>query len=114
MDKGRELTDVELTKLCAEAMGKRHWPHHRLKDVIEVSDDGTGRNAYIYTPLHDDAQAMALVKRFKLDIHDADDEGTWEAWGGPVGVRVHGASDDLNRAICLCVARMQSAPKPGG
>jgi len=54
------VTDLDKIKACARAMGLRHWPHYRIKDCIEVSDDGTGRCAYIYNPLDDSAQADAL------------------------------------------------------
>ena len=48
------MTDLELTKLCAEAMG------------IEISPVRHGDGDFsLYDPLHDDAQAMALVKKFE-------------------------------------------------
>ena len=71
------------------------------------------RNRYpysvFYDPLHDDAQAMALVKKFKLDIdygqgvewHVSDQHSDSEYEG------YHSAMNpDLNRAICECVAKM--------
>jgi len=80
------VTDLEITKLCAEAMGYRNSSH--------------------YNPLHDDAQAMALVKRQGLHI-------VWQPmcpdiW--KVDDTTHVAADkDLNRAICECVAKMQAS-----
>ena len=57
------MTDLELIKRCAEKMGL---------DVIQCPDfEGwwfNGRNDEEYNPLTDDAQAMALVKRFRLEI----------------------------------------------
>ena len=46
------LTDLEIVRLCAEAMGLTSW------------QSGEGR----YDPLHDDAQAMELMKRLGLSI----------------------------------------------
>ena len=54
------MTDLEMIKKCSERMGFEC-----------VESDGfiiVGRTTY--NPLHDDAQAMALVKKFKLRIFD--------------------------------------------
>ena len=97
------MDDLEITKLCAEAVdiqcdllaGRwRIFPYHN--DT--------------YDPLHDDAQAMALVKKCKLGILYCDDD-EWQV----VDMRIIGKmsheviAQDLNRAICECVARMQLA-----
>ena len=110
------MTDLEITRLCAEAMGytveiasrpklKRH-----LKPLPKAVW-GIGKyDRLLYDPLHDDAQAMALVKKLGLDIqqfywddplvskHDAQGELLGEA-----------RNADLNSAICECVAKMQAA-----
>lgn len=82
-----KLTDLEITKRCAEKIG------------LTATYDAPLRK---YDPLHDDAQAMALVKEFKLWI------GGW--LGGLVCVSKDGrclsTADDLNRAICQCVAKL--------
>lgn len=84
------MTDLEITKLCAEAMG------YDKTDPLGV--------ALVYDPLHDDAQAMAMVKKFKLDCFENLDE---EGWIVDAGDGVHTKHIDLNRAICECVAKMQ-------
>ena len=94
----------ELTKKCAEKMG------------LEVREkDGTFRLAWesmpnpselaehIYDPLHDDAQDMAMVKKFKLILKPNIMGQLW--------IVSHGISDpilgaNLNRAICECVAAL--------
>lgn len=97
-----ESRDLEVTKLCAEAIG----------NVYTVDPDSG------YDPLHDDAQAMALVKKLRLRIlplvgfkvGDSGSSGV-EAW------KVFGAEDhfeeafsvNLNYAICECVAKIQRA-----
>ena len=65
-----------------------------------------------YDPLHDDAQAMALVKRFELDQRRIIN-GNSKAWvvmlSDTVPARSSAYNTDLNRAICECVAKMQAA-----
>ena len=84
------MTDLEITLLCAEAMGYKPGEH------------------YHWRPLHDDAQAMALVKKFRLNIHAHDEQWKVEEWGDDGAMALH---ETLNRAICECVAKMQAAKK---
>ena len=59
-----------------------------------------------YDPLHDDAQAMALVKKFDLVCgRDIAPPSSYFAESQMVCTY----SDDVNRAICECVAEMQLA-----
>ena len=110
------MTDLEITKLCAEAMG---LCGHPVREGMEMwTKEGWGNNKdaivlhhscwRIWNPLHDDAQAMALVKKLDLEIH--------RPWGGwmvvPVvyqrrAMELHSSDHSLNRAICECVAEMQ-------
>lgn len=107
------MTDLEMTKLCAKALGFP-WTatEHRVIYCPENS------YAIPYNPLHDDAQAMALVKKFRLSI----DAETWAAavdsfnyfvhkWNPLVGdwYKEHGQNPNLNRAIVECVANLQAA-----
>ena len=99
------MTDFEITKLCAEAMG---WDVYEInpgiwrvrigvETVMGLTDDFCRTR---YDPLHDDAQAMALVKKFAKAIVRRK-EGDWS-------INLDGARNaDLNRAICECVAKMQ-------
>lgn len=97
------MTDLEMTKLCARAM-----------DTPESFADTESclRGRFLYEPLVNDDQAMALVKRFKLASH-------WNPVGGkwlvepPNGNTDGGWSPDLNRAIVECVAKMEVAKRPG-
>jgi hypothetical protein len=83
------MTDPEMTKLCAKAMDvDPAWP---------------------WRPLHDDAQAMTLVKKHQLRVHPPEINGS-PRWWVLNNEETHGAeSDDLNRAIVKCVAKMQAA-----
>lgn len=101
------MTDLEITRLCAIAMGldKFQW---------QTGGIVTGSNQPIlapggridYDPLNDDAQTMALMKRFSIGC-DRDGNGPWT-----VVIR-NGrnlfVSEDpiLNRAICGVVAEME-------
>jgi len=121
-----DMTDLELTKACAEASGMRQSQLFPLGDYPD--QDGTyelmgdaiyrlsgnprgGYNRYLYNPLHDDGQAMALVKHFKLSIaylyNYVDGVQYWYCTlsGSPSGNEIYGGI--LNRAICECVANMQ-------
>lgn len=78
------MTDLELTKLCAEAM------------------DPWLDKSYCYEPLTNDIQAMALVKTFKLDIEwIGTDTDLWR-------VEYAHSDESLNRAICKCIAVKQA------
>ena len=103
------MTTLEITRLCAEAMG--YSPRDDMsvgKDFIMVSGEFTG----MWHPLDNDAQAMALVKKFRLGIIQPN--GEYPGWTvnklGPDGSEhVWATNADLNRAICLAVAKMQNA-----
>ena len=101
------MDDLEMVRRCAQVMQvelcERHshdWPHYFDAARGEWGEDVR------YDPLTDDAQAMALVKRFRLEI-------AWNPAGWAVNTwtdleipDAYAVSDDLNRAICECVARM--------
>jgi hypothetical protein len=119
----RKMTDLEMTKLCAEAMGLQ--VHGGLYD-----SSAKGRELWIhhangsrteYDPLHDDAQAMALVKKFNScmrirynTVIETDEIAPpyWEVRNyypaQPPNYGGFGRNVDLNRAIVECVANMQS------
>lgn len=99
------MTDLEITRLCAEAMG-----FHRSGDMREQEWYYLRNHSYPnlrYDPLRNDAQAMALVKKFILRIDRT--RGIPEQWGVYSKRNYQGMaiSSDLNRAICECVAQMQ-------
>ena len=60
------MTDLEMTKLCAEAMGLELFQVPEYGDVLFIVGDQCEYGNVPYEPLEDDAQAMALVKRFNL------------------------------------------------
>ena len=103
------MTDLEITRLCAEAMHEDKWGEHKGRiaypDYSAVDVNETGPTMHTYDPLHDDAQAMALVKKMGLHIEPEDQHWTV----APAESDAWSESVDLNRAICKCVAKMQAA-----
>lgn len=96
------MTDLEINKACAEAMGIA--VHDNNRGQLWVTHGSTDmRDFDLYDPLHDDAQAMALVKHCKLAI------SVLRIGGWMVGHESIGWAEnaDLNRAICECVARIK-------
>jgi len=85
--------------------------------IAEPNDDNEFKHTILvreltvgYCPLHDDAQAMAMVKKFELQIHgfSGKDGREWCVnfpFTETSGFRgYHTFNADLNRAICECVA----------
>lgn len=85
------MDDLTITRLCAEAMG---WPKGAVCHPDSLILDGDTKK---YNPLHDDAQAMALVKKYPAECIKAIDE--------ELGQTI----PNYNRAICECVAKMQQS-----
>ncbi len=109
------MTDLEITKLCAEAIflkmdhpiesrGELFICYHPLEEPLPLY--------HKYDPLHDDAQAMALVEKLGLGIFQRDDgsgdpHALWDVTNKQE--TIFAVADNLNRAICECVAKMQKA-----
>ena len=112
------MDDLTITRLCAEAMGLAITP--------PIGPDFTNGNVrYLlpnqyheeYNPLHDDAQCMALVKEFNLEIRRGKVPDGWlvttkEGWRVSEKVMEPAWDKDLNRAVCETVAKMQLAKEP--
>ncbi len=94
---------IDKIKLCAEAMGLLVIEDNRDRDGIYFKVEH--RPAQRYNPLTNDEQAMALVKKFKLSIGQLRD-GPCKVFTG--NMRYEAEGDDLNTAIVLCVAALQS------
>ena len=111
------MTDLEVTKLCAEAMKfSACRPYGGASHRFQIAHAGFGWE--LYDPLHDDAQAMALVKRLRVmlrpeysgGVYDRKLTGRWIAATNTAGLNDYQeVNADLNRAICECVAKMQAA-----
>lgn len=104
------MDDLEITRRCAKAMGvwigESNDPRKVTLDIRKTVD-GVIHSIKYYDPLHDDAQAMALVKQFRIDLEccSDSDEIYWSAYIMENGHVAYSFVDpDLNRAICLAVA----------
>jgi hypothetical protein len=95
------MTDLEMTKLSAEAMGREFFVHDSIPGYWE---NGI---RVLYDPLHDDAQAMELAKKFLLRM-DTYSDGEWLVDSGWGKVKAEAQDRSLNRAIVECVAKMQA------
>ena len=99
------MTDLEMTRLCAEAMyGDRFLEFGGKILLPNMRSESNG-----YDPLNNNAQAMALVKRFGMEMSRAQ-TGEWFVRHFLCGSEAI-INTDLNRAIVECVAKMQSAKK---
>lgn len=99
------MDDLTITRLCAEAseISIIAWD----EKSVTIEDSGE-----IYNPLHDDAQAMALMKKFEIEtVYPSDKRDGVHVTIWISGKPLHASSvrDNLNRAICLCIANMQQA-----
>ena len=108
------MTDLEITKRCAEAIGidKKFWPM-RFSAPDMFGDESifvTSIEKPTYNPLLDDAQAMALVKKLELRLQEpealpsADRRWRVTCW---LPTKSVAQNVDLNRAICECVAKLE-------
>lgn len=110
---GTPLTDLQLTKLCAEAMGYmetqliKTGAYNNFR--FEVRTQGKGWQ--LYDPLHDSAQAFALIERFGLSVwghgYVAGDWKYHAEWGHPDDYHALGHGFTHNEAIVRCIAQMQ-------
>lgn len=99
------MSDLEITKLCAEAMSySTLYSNWNVDNGLYLRD--VSCHEEFWNPLHNDAQAMALVKKFRIGIA-GNIEGVSIRWFTGIVDEASGESINLNRAICECVAKMQ-------
>ena len=112
------MTDLEITKKCAEALGYQCLPigdgRYRATwdgTAVYMIAEAQGMTQR-FDPLHDDAQAMELVKKLRLNVIASQFKGGH--WVVNYRHFVDATSrDDLNRAICECVAILSSSDAEG-
>ena len=97
------MTDLEITRLCAEAM----------ECTLESIKDG-GVMFTNFDPLHNGAQNQELVEALHLEIIPVNDG--WKVFAGQTArfpnrspVYMHGT--DLKRTVCLCAIRIKAGKK---
>lgn len=107
------MTDMEMIKLCADAIGLRvqllspetGFPGYNHYSIPNPSDAPNER----WDPLMYDDQVMALVKRMGLDIRHLPGQMQWSVIGMGLPGPNEASAVDLNRAICECVAKTQNS-----
>jgi hypothetical protein len=66
------MTDLEMIKKCAEKMGLDICQNNSKSFCMVKFLDCDAIGEFEYDPIHDDAQAMALVKKFRLNLYPYD------------------------------------------
>lgn len=99
------MTDLEITKACAEAVGYEVLPT-KIKNYCRVRIQyPSSHHDVSYEPFSDGAQCFDLMKKFGL--HAIWFIGSRGAIWSVTYPRTHPtASSSLNRAICECVAHL--------
>lgn len=103
------MNDIDLTKKCADAMGipVKAFPANTIEYYWRIEPA-----CFVnYNPLHNDAQAMALIRKFELDmhVHHSPEQGKIcyaSHWDGPERRDAYAYDVELNRAIVKCVAKI--------
>ena len=111
------MTDLEIMKLCAEALSKKTKmlpSMHGNFDVLCIEVEGKKDTWYSYNPLYDDAQAMALDSVLIDETHSISFHQAWfcrhEYPSGLLTFEFHAdmtQPENRRRARCECVAKMQ-------
>lgn len=109
-----EMSDLEITRLCAEAMGYTivsndpNWTDGPVRTEVAhhpgtIMIRSSRVYPHTYLPLHDDAQMAALIKKFPVTCIDALD---YLIPHGPERDEDY-QHLDLNRAVAKGVARKE-------
>ncbi len=103
------MTDLEMTRLCAEAMG--YTPYESKFNPGKIRVGGGGQVDY-YDPLHDDAHAMPLLLFLLTSgekvVIENNERGTRPILVFRNTVYEIFDTDKLRRAVVECVAKIQS------
>jgi hypothetical protein len=100
-----DMTDAQMIALCAHAMG---LPPLEARQAYERD---VGARFERYDPLNNDAQAMALVKRFAIAATQT--VGGWLVDANEGACVESATNENLNRAIVECVAKIALASRQG-
>jgi len=102
------MTDLEITALCADSIEIAVFEREDFSGRFEIRH--TNGTSTIYDPLHDDSQAMELMKKHHVLVQPfsyAPNDEYWRAFADYQ--KYFGSGTTANRAICECVAKMQQA-----
>lgn len=104
------MTDLEMLKLCAEAVGETVVEYQTTAGPILIVPDVMTFEPlpYTYDPFRDAQQLLDLVKKFRLDVIPRSDGGWTAMKSGPISsCPTMAVSQDFNRAIVECAAKLQ-------
>ena len=110
-----KLTDLELTKLCADLRGiqysvQKDRPAYGGDEYVRIEAYPGDANGGCYQPLFNDLQAMDLVKAVMLDIEPQGPDWWMVSLWTDDARRVCVTYDEsLNRAIVGAAAKLQQA-----
>ncbi len=102
-----EMTNIEVVRLCAEAIGIPHQVSSNGTFVARMDSNTHDFNG-MYDPLTNKAQAMDLVIALGLSVNPIGEIDALE-WEVEFCSSAGTLDKDLLRAICLCAARVQQA-----
>ena len=111
------MDDLTITRFCAEAMGwtvkvaghTEDRPFRCYEGDEPIYGIGSGWITSKWNPLHDDAQAMAMVKKLEIWLNINEVERGLRWYARPKDSAIFAGNSDLNRAICEAVAKMQAS-----
>lgn len=115
------MDDARMQQKCAQAIGlvaeirKSDALHGDVDGVFVWMPDRDEDYGWWYSPLMSDGQAMALVRKLRLNI-EAIEVGQWMVTSAELGkkhgefVEAHDAS--LHRAIVKCVSSLPAPTSP--
>jgi hypothetical protein len=99
------MTDLEMTRRCAEKMGLELIAFEVGGGVEKYGVfESWGPGPVLYDPLHNDAQAMDMLRRFP----------GWVISAMTCELEKPNDQRNFNRAICECVAKMSATGSGGG
>lgn len=97
------MTDLEMTKLAAKAVGKERMSSCFGDRVYVKGNIAYGPVGELWTPITDPAQAFELMEKLRMSV-ECHPGRLWEC-------SIHDVSEmsgvSLNRAIVECAARYQ-------
>lgn len=100
------MTDFKIMVLCASAIGLRS----RVEPDTEMLMVSYQIAKWVeYNPLENDIQAVELIKKCHITVEPY--QTIHDAWWWRANInQSKGVSQDWNRAVCECVARIMDRP----
>ena len=104
------MTDLEMTKLAAKAVGKERMSSCFVDRIYVKGNIAYGPVGELWTPITDPAQAFELMEKLRMSVEWDDDKATCFILSDDHESFIADSNDwniDLKRAIVECAARYQ-------